>query len=376
MPRAKKGMRVLGPYEEWIGGRIKYRIKIAGIRRVGIPNNYIAESRKEADAKVISLKRVLLGEKLFCDVLVDYRGHLERRIKLQELRPITAQNYLRDAGYFFPADLPLSSMSPRWCQRRYDHLVETTAVATHRNVLKEAKRWAAWATEAGYLVKDPMREVKPVGKIAKGKPTLTRDEATRWLNVALSEAERRSNPRGPVAAVLTLLLAMRTSEVNKRVARDLDGGGRILWIHRAKTPSGNRLLSIPEVLRPHLLRLAAGKGPEDPLFGFGRPDSINRWVHRICELSGVPHRCAHSMRSLHSTLSQVNGVTIDLVAKALGQGDKGVTWQHYTDRGAVEAARVADWQAQLLGNPDGTKRPPIVPADAPQDQSPQNYLPN
>jgi hypothetical protein len=42
--------------------------------------------------------------------------------------------------------------------------------------------------------------------------------------------------------------------------------GRLLWIEGAKTRAGDVVIEVPEILRPHLLRLAAGREPDAPLF--------------------------------------------------------------------------------------------------------------
>jgi integrase len=55
-------------------------------------------------------------------------------------------------------------------------------------------------------------------------------------------------------------MGMRAGEILHCVARDVDDGGRLLWIPVSKTRSGKRVLEIPSVLRRHLLRLSKGNG--------------------------------------------------------------------------------------------------------------------
>ena len=97
-----------------------------------------------------------------------------------------------------------------------------------------------------------------------------------------------------IGALVALMMGLRTQEVLLREVRDLDDGGRFLWIDRGKTANAKRHLEVPELLRPYLLGLAVGQPPSAPLFGTGRtgkPHSRNTmWamVRKLCVLAGVP----------------------------------------------------------------------------------------
>jgi hypothetical protein len=71
-------------------------------------------------------------------------------------------------------------------------------------------------------------KVKGRGKRRHGKPQLRIDESRRWLRVALQLADE--GEEGAVAAMMTLLMNMRCSEIVNRIARDVDDEGRVLWI--------------------------------------------------------------------------------------------------------------------------------------------------
>jgi integrase len=103
-----------------------------------------------------------------------------------------------------------------------------------------------------------------------------------------------------------------------RVVRDLDDGGKLLWIPDSKTEAGRRTLRVPELLQPYLARLAEGKPSETLLFGHHWRDWVRKWVARICTAAGVPSVTAHGMRGLHSTLAVEHGVSAQVVAAALG----------------------------------------------------------
>ena len=56
-------------------------------------------------------------------------------------------------------------------------------------------------------------------------------------------------------------MGMRANEIVNRVVRDLDDGGKLLWIPDSKTEAGRRTLQVPELLQPHLLGLPKGSLP-------------------------------------------------------------------------------------------------------------------
>jgi integrase len=180
-------------------------------------------------------------------------------------------------------------------------------------------------------------EVEGVGKRRKGKPQLRIDEARKWRAKALELAS--GGESGAVAALMCLLMGLRTSEVVERVVRDVDDDGRLLWVPEAKTEAGRRTQEIPEELQPFLLQLCEGKSPEDRLLGRHWRDWPCKWTRRICRLAGVPEVSAHGMRGLHATLAEEQGATAQMVVKALGHESIKTTHGHYTQPSAVANAR-------------------------------------
>ena len=168
----------------------------------------------------------------------------------------------------------------------------------------------------GWLTANPLEDVEGVGKRSHGKEQLRIDEARKWLAKAVELAEAGED--GAVAAMMTLLLGIRCSEVVSRVVRDLDDEGRLLWIPDSKTAKGRRTLMVPDELRPYLQELAEGKQPQDLLLGYHDRGWPRAWVQRICEEAGVPVVTAHGNRGLHGTLSIEAGITPRAVADALG----------------------------------------------------------
>jgi integrase len=242
-------------------------------------------------------------------------------------------------GKFFPhADEQLSALTPQKCAAYYDGLRKTMAVDTHRNVLAEARTFLKWCVvKKRWVARNPLEGVEGQGRRRHGKEQLRIDEARRWQVKAIAMAEAGSV--GAVAAMASLLLGMRASEIVSRVVRDLDDGGGLLWIPEAKTEKGRRTLQVPEVLQPYLRELAKGQPADAPLFGAHDRHWVRKWVQRICKDACVPVVCAHAMRGLHSTLAVDSGVTAHYVAAALGHESPKTTYESYVAPGVVEGAR-------------------------------------
>ena len=85
-----------------------------------------------------------------------------------------------------------------------------------------------------------------IGKVNAGKPQLRIEEARQFTAAALDYFEETQHPLA-IGALLALTLGLRTSEVIKRVVRDLDDGARYLWIDSGKTASARRHLEVPEL---------------------------------------------------------------------------------------------------------------------------------
>jgi integrase len=200
------------------------------------------------------------------------------------------------------------------------------AVDTARNVLAETKTFVRWLMKQGWVKDDFTGKVEVLGKRKKGKPQLTIDETRRFVAVCQHEAAR--GDIGAVAALTALLLGVRNSEIADRIVRDLDDQGRVFSITSAKTAAGVRRLTVPEVLRPHLVRLAEGKKSEDLLFGVSR-HSILKAVKRMCRLARTPIVSPHGLRGTHATLAVATGISSVAVAASLGHESFNTTRSNY-----------------------------------------------
>jgi integrase len=164
---------------------------------------------------------------------------------------------------------------------------------------------------------------------------LTLNEARAFA--AAAKAEAKENPRGAATgALMALLLDMRAKEVISRVARNVDDGGRIVWVTDTKTSAGERAMSVADEDLQALLAIASeGLRSQDLVFQFTR-HALYETVNRICRDCGIPEVGCHGLRRTFSTLAVMSGVAEEAVAAALGHTGFGITKKHYVAPGTVE----------------------------------------
>lgn len=343
---------MLGPYV----ARGKWRVIVVGQGGERVAKDY--QSEAEARQVVRSLNRKIVGdERTIEQALTAYEDYMREE---KGNKPRTIENNLWRVRTFFPdVEEQLVSLTPKKCQTYYDQLrvravrstgkavlpTESTedekkklvSVDTHRGILDGAKTFLTWCGKKKWVGKNPLTDVKGIGKRRHGKEQLRIDEARKWKAKALEMAE--AGDEGAVAALVALVMGLRASEIVGRVVRDLDDEGRLLWIPESKTEAGRRRVEVPELMRPLLLELAEAKKPEDLLFGYHYRDWVRDWVHRICVAAGVPKVTAHGMRGLHGTISVEAGVTGHVVAAALGHESEAISYQSYVKPSALESSR-------------------------------------
>lgn len=238
------------------------------------------------------------------------------------------------------------------------------ATATKVNALCMARVFGEWMVKNRRWKSNPFTGLKVLGRANRGKVQLRIDEARRWLSVV--EAAAAAGDVGAVPAMLCFPLGMRAGEVVARTVRDVDDGGRVIWIDYGKTVNARRRLVVPERTRPHLLRVVEGRAPEELLFPGLSRYALLRHVRRFCRLSGVTRVCSHSMRGLLATLSIESGAALAAVADGLGHGSPSITLAHYAQPGAQQAGQVArglaviETVARPLHSQGGKAEPPSV----------------
>lgn len=276
----------------------------------------------------------------------------------------TVTTYSHTLRRFFAPVLekPLVNLKPARAAELYQALRtggDALSVDSQRNYLAQAKTFCKWAVKTQLLKSNPLTEIEPVGRRKHGKPQPRRDEARKLLIVLLQEA--RAGDEGAVAALLAYLCALRASEIITRTVRDLDDGGRILWVDdtasgfKPKTDAGRRPVDVPHELQAALWKLTKDKLPGALLFvspitggqfdrGWPR-DS----VRRMCKKADVPIVCAHALRGLYATLAIRAGTAPDIVKAAMGHESVTTTLRSYATPGSEAAAQKERGLAALRG---------------------------
>lgn len=360
--QAEPGARVLGPYKHGRGWRCVV------VREGGKDFSEVVETEEDAGRLKRILERQLEKENVerLSAALETYKAYMVQKGN-KPSSVTSATDWL--TAILVDLDVP-ATITPAQAKKLYEDMRERPtrlgrpySVAGLRNALNAAKTFGRWQVKRGAWRGNPFEKLEVLGKINKGKDQLRIDEARRWLAVA--EPAAAEGDVGAMAALCCFLLGMRASEVVDRVVRDLDDGGRVLWIDRGKTDNAKRRLTVPERLRPHLLRQAEGEQPIDRLLPGVDRYAVRRHVHRLCRLAGVPLVCAHSMRGLLATLAVEGGAVLAQVADGLGHSSPAVTLMHYAKPGSAQAGatkrgmevmdRPLDFVAKSLPEPDPDK---------------------
>jgi site-specific recombinase XerD len=147
-------------------------------------------------------------------------------------KPKSSRETARRLRLFFPdLDRDVGTLDSIECAAYYDDLTrrpcrtgKPLAADSHRNMLAEAKTFLSWCVTKKWLPANPLQAVEGRGRRRHGKPQLRIDEARRWLAKAIQLAD--AGEPGAVAAMVSLLMGLRCSEIIERVVRDVDDGGR------------------------------------------------------------------------------------------------------------------------------------------------------
>lgn len=325
-------MRVNGPYQH----RARWRLVV--VSPDGTRDVRSFDNERDAEEAARAFRKLFGGappRKTIGDALTEYEVHQRRSTK-----GATTATTIHRLTAFVGDQRDCDCARVGSLAARYAELTERWAVSTHRGALSELRTFGAWLVKRGYARHNLADGIEAVGVAKRRKPQLRIDEARAWMAAALELAPREP---GAVAALCTLLMGLRASEVTERVVRDLDDAGRVLVIEDAKTPSGTRRVAVPDVLQVRLLALTKDKLPTARLFGRHWRDWPREWVQRICEAAGVPRVTAQGMRGLHATLAIGVGASPQVVAGSLGHSSSTVTLRSYalpTAKEAADGARV------------------------------------
>lgn len=293
--------------------------------------DFIAAFRRNAETRTI-------------DVAVSaYIASQEKRVSEEEIRASTVERQEYHLRQLLDLEnngmLDLKRLTPRLAAQLYD--ARTGAVDTHRNALSTCKAFGLWCVERGWLPVNPFAKIKGRGRRKKGKPQLRIEESRLVIDTCVPLL---ATDDGAVCALAYLLLGTRNGEIVLCKVRDVDDCARMFWVPDSKTPAGKRQIEVPAVLQPGLIRLAADRTPDAPLFAHAatrkRPqDWAREQVWRICKLAGVPEVGPQGLRGTSATIADTAGATPELVAATLGHASTAITTGGaYIDKQAAAAA--------------------------------------
>jgi integrase len=351
--------RVHGPYSE------RGRWRVVAVDAEGKRSSLWYATERLAQLEAAKLRKQVEEIKICIrsvdDALDEYQKHLEATVQEH-----TQQQNLYRLRWFFHGELeqPVRAFTRERCQGLYDAMrtrpgqlsverekPKPLSVASQRDCLGAAKTFFRWCVGQGWLASSPAEQVKGQGKRNRGKPQLHVDEARRWVGLAMEQAADPGKRPGVAAALLTLLTNLRCCEIVRLQVRDVDDGGRLLWIERSKTEAGKRRLRLGTELSEgeepglahQLSALLAGLAADRPggelLFGEHWRDWPRLQVQRICREAGVPVVSAQSMRGLHASLAMEDGMSIHAVVRSMGHTGPAVTLGHYARPEAVAAGQ-------------------------------------
>jgi integrase len=357
-----KTTRIYGPYPDGV----KWRVVL--LNDTGNRVARMLPSREDAEAFVRELEQEVQTSYSPRTVAEAFTEYLEEK-QASGLKENSVRTIRDKLLTFFPPDERLALSRERAAElyrtatTRMSRYQRTVTAATHRAQLRCARAFYSWCVDRGYLAENPFSRVKGTGRVNTGKVQLRLDEVRKLVEVLISESQ--SGDKCATALLLQLLLGLRSSEILTRQVRDVDDGGRVLWIPDGKTKNARRRLSVPVEVQPLVKVLTEGRAAAELLFGEDRSRPYTSpvlWkrLRRLCQKAGVREVCPHSLRGLHSTLAIEAGSTSGAVIAQLGHSSFRTTERHYVDKDRYRDAsvrRVTDALAsrrdEVLGELEG-----------------------
>lgn len=352
MPRRRdECARVLGP--TWLPSQGYWRIVVitpqAPEPRDRRSTKYY---REEADAiEVVQRIEQRLERLNGCTVEQAIEGYREH-LKAKDTGSISYNETIRRLRLFFPNGKALiSTITPEAAKGFYDKFRlrrkangDPISVAYHRAALINARSLFKWCVSEGYLSENPLRDVEGIGKRNAGKEQHTGDETRLLYAYCLDRAD--TGDKAALGVLMALLMALRSSDITRRVVRDVDLDGTVLKVTKGKTQRSNRPRRIPLVLQPMLRKLTEGRGPFEPLFKTPYTKSghhTQRWLQqaleKFCAAAGVPRVVPHALKGTAGSLLAETGELADRIADHLSHEETGTTRRHYVAAGALEEAQ-------------------------------------
>jgi integrase len=323
-------IKVYGPYRYRKRWRLQIRERVARGEYREKPSQGF-----ETEAEALAVKRALEAQAnaLTIDQALDAYERHRRSLDLRKTSIATTTYRLRGLLQVET----IEQLTPRRCAALYTAYREGRAAATHRCTLREAKTFGKWLVEAGHRRRNPFADVKPVGKVRRGKTQLTATEAKRLLDYAVAQATAEpedyhgtTRRDGAAGTLIVLLTGLCASELIGLQPRDVDELAQTVWVRDGKTDARTRQIVVPEPAWSVLLACAERARQS----GAGRVFARSRFwvlyhVKRMCEEAEVTTVCAHALRGTLASLASSVGAVTELVARTLGHASTAVTLRHY-----------------------------------------------
>ena len=332
MPIQQRQDRALGPYKH----RRRFRVVfIVGGTRT--PENFASES--EALERIAAFNKSVGEEDRTIGAAIDrYEDHLSE-VGNKSNSNGTMLSRLRAFFKPFRHD-PIDGVTTKKAKKIYESYKKRPtrtgkppADTTHRETCKNARTFFAWCRDQGWVKGNPFREVKLTGKTKKGKPAVRIDELRKLYAACVEEKSD-----GAFAVLTALVMGMRATETVSLVARDIDDGGRLIWIDDTKSENGRRALEIPDSVVGDWLRRRALAAEGGRLWPGKDRTWLYRQAKRLAKVAGIPPVGAQQLRFAHSNVAKIAGVTASVVAAQLGHTEA-VNAAHYTEAGVDQSAQ-------------------------------------
>jgi integrase len=309
MAREKRD-RAYGPYKH----RKKWRVVVVGADGERLTATYTSEAvarQRVAEVNAEAIGRTV-KDAIDAFMAVSTMKPRSQKCMAMRLRGITGKQTRM-----------LRRLTAQVVREHFAVRSQETSGDTQFHELASGRAFADWCISKGWLAVNPFTGLKPTKARKRGKPQYRIDEARKLFDTCLAEDSKAS-----AAVALALLCGMRASAVTNRTIRDLDDGGRVLWIEKDKTAAGNRQIELPVVLRAQLLKLAEGRPGTAKLFENTNRDWLRYHTRRLAAKAGVPILSPHSLRGTHATISR-RMVDVEHVAAALGHASPTITQRNY-----------------------------------------------
>jgi integrase len=363
--RRNEERRILGPYHD--GGEIRYVVvNPRACEKEDQRRSYTFTSEAEAQGFIEGVRAewATLDERTVTMALELYLEHLERKGTGEISRTETAR---RLRLFFSRPERLIAELNKYECSGYYDAFAARRkrdggpiSVDYHRNTLAEARSFLRWCVGQGWMRTNPLDEVKGVGRRESGKDQLTGDEARKLYSWCLARAQ--AGDEAALGVLMLLLMGLRSSDITKRIVRDVDLDGTVLRVGlrrgaRSKSKKGDRARNIPPALQPIIKSVIGGRDATEPLFkasngGFRTTSWARAAMHRLSAAAGVPYVCPHGLKGTGGTILAEDGELAERIQKHLSHEDIRTSERHYIASGALEQAQ-ADRVLQVI---EGGKR--------------------